>query len=219
MSTAGFFSTLLPLMLTWCIGMASPGPDLFLVMHRSLAGSRREGVAAACGIALGVALWLVLAFTGLAALVTAFPQVTRVLQAAGGLVLIWMGFSTVRAWRARRGAAVEGEAPEPHDAAIGPAASFKRGIATNLANPKFVIYVSAVFAPFIATQRPFWQTAFLFALLVGSTVLWFSVLALIVGHPRLRAAVGRWTNVLDAVAGVLFMALGTGFVVMAALGI
>ncbi|MDR2255952.1 MAG: LysE family transporter [Arthrobacter sp.] len=217
MPDAGFVSALLPLMLTWVIGMMSPGPDLFLVIHRSLAGSRREGIAAAAGIASGVALWLVVAFTGLAAVMTAFPPITVILQVAGGLVLIWMGIGTLRSWLARRGqAAAEGEGNDDASGRLGVLASYRRGLLTNLANPKFVIYISAVFAPFIAAQRPVWQTIFLLVLLVVTTVGWFSVIAALVGHPKLRSAVSRWTNTLDAVAGVVFILLGLGFVVLAA---
>ena len=213
MSDAGFWSALLPLMLTWVIGMMSPGPDLFLVIHRSLAGSRREGVAAAAGIATGVLLWLILAFTGLAALMTAFPALTVVLQLAGGMVLIWMGVQTLRGWLARRGAASTDDGPS--EGRIGPWAAYRRGLMTNLANPKFVIYISAVFAPFIAGQRPLWQTITLLGLLVITTVGWFSLIGALVGHPRLRSAVSRWTNTLDAVAGVVFILLGAGFVTLA----
>lgn len=214
MSDAGFWTTLVPLMVAWVIGMTSPGPDLFLVIHRSLAGSRREGVAAALGIATGVTAWLVVAFTGLAALMAAFPAITIVLQAAGGLVLIWMGAKTLQGWWRRRGA-VDEEGPDDASGRIGMAASYRRGLLTNLANPKFVIYVSAVFAPFIAGRRPLWQTLVLLALLVLTTVAWFSIIALLVGHPRLRSLVSRWTHTLDAVAGVVFVLLGLGFIVLA----
>ena len=215
MSAAGFLPTLLPLMITWVIGMMSPGPDLFLVIHRALAGSRREGVAAAAGIASGVFAWLLVAFTGLAAVMAAVPPLTVILQVAGGLLLIWMGQGTLRGWLARRGQAAEEGDEDGNGGRIGTWASYRRGLLTNLANPKFVIYVAAVFSPFIATQRPVWQTVVLLALLVVTTAGWFSVMAAVVGHPRLRAAVSRWTHALDAVAGVVFMLLGLGFVVLA----
>lgn len=214
MSDAAFWPALLPLMLAWVIGMTSPGPDLFLVIHRSLTGSRREGVAAACGVATGVLAWLIVAFTGLAALMAAFPAITLVLQVVGGLVLVWMGTRTLQAWWRRRGLAPE-EGSVDAPGRPGMAVAYRRGLYTNLANPKFVIYVSAVFAPFIADQRPVWETLVLLALLVFTTVAWFSVIALVVGHPKLRGLVSRWTHALDAVAGVVFILLGLGFIVMA----
>lgn len=214
MTDAGFWPALLPLMLAWVIGMTSPGPDLFLVIHRSLAGSRREGVAAACGVASGVLAWLIVAFTGLAALMAAFPAITLVLQVVGGLVLVWMGARTLQGWSRRRGAEDQ-EGADDAAFRLGLAAAYRRGLFTNLANPKFVIYVSAVFAPFIADQRPLWQTLVLLALLVFTTVAWFSIIALLVGHPRMRSLVSRWTHALDAVAGVVFILLGLGFMVLA----
>ncbi|RKW70468.1 LysE family transporter [Galactobacter caseinivorans] len=211
---AGFWPALLPLILAWVIGMTSPGPDLFFVIHRSLAASRREGIAAACGVASGVLVWLIVAFTGLAALMAAFPAITVVMQVVGGLVLIWMGARTLQGWRRRR-VAVPEEGTDDASGRLGLAVAYRRGLYTNLANPKFVIYVSAVFAPFIADQRPLWQTLVLLAMLVFTTVAWFSVIALVVGHPRLRGLVARWTHALDAVAGVVFILLGLGFIVLA----
>ena len=65
----------------WVIAVISPGPDLVVVLHRSLVG-RRHGVATAVGVVSGIAIWLAAAFAGLAALVRVYPQIMTGLQVA-----------------------------------------------------------------------------------------------------------------------------------------
>lgn len=82
-------------------GVISPGPDVVVVLQRSLSG-RRHGVATAAGIVAGISVWLAAAFAGLAALVRVYPQVMTVMQVAGGLLLATLGALGLRGWwRAR----------------------------------------------------------------------------------------------------------------------
>uniref|UniRef100_UPI0018915ECA LysE family transporter n=1 Tax=Dietzia sp. SYD-A1 TaxID=2780141 RepID=UPI0018915ECA len=81
----------------WVIAVISPGPDLVVVLHRSLAG-RRHGVATAAGVVTGIAIWLAAAFAGLAALVRVYPQVMTGMQVAGGLLLASLGALGLRGW-------------------------------------------------------------------------------------------------------------------------
>lgn len=68
----------------WAIAVVSPGPDLVVVLQRALAG-RRHGLATAAGVVVGITVWLVAAFAGLAAVLRVQPGLMTVLQVAGGL--------------------------------------------------------------------------------------------------------------------------------------
>lgn len=257
--TTAFLASLLPLLVTWAAGLMSPGPDLFVVLYRSLAGSRREGIAAALGITTSVGFYLALAFAGLGLLMRTVPWLGSALQIAGGAVLIWMGWGALRGWYAARnnpaiinaGGDWEKRAKEQQDAAEqhaaapqasnaapsanpahssstaqpsrtapqgGPAilgfwGSWWRGCVTNLANPKFLIYITAMFAPFIAVERPLWQVSALLVLLLACTFGWFALIAFIAGAPALRTRMERWLQHLDLFAGLVFCALGLWFMI------
>ncbi|KGF20476.1 LysE family translocator [Pseudoglutamicibacter albus] len=253
METTAFLASLLPLLVTWAAGLMSPGPDLFVVLYRSLAGSRREGIAAALGITTSVGFYLALAFAGLGLLMRTVPWLGSALQIAGGAVLIWMGWGALRGWYAARnnpaiinaGGDWEKRAKEQQDAADqasnaapsanpahssstaqpsrtapqgGPAilgfwGSWWRGCVTNLANPKFLIYITAMFAPFIAVERPLWQVSALLVLLLACTFGWFALIAFIAGAPALRTRMERWLQHLDLFAGLVFCALGLWFMI------
>ena len=220
METTAFIASLLPLLVTWAAGLMSPGPDLFVVLYRSLAGSRREGVAAALGVTTSVAFYLALAFAGLGFLMRSVPWLGSALQIVGGGVLIWMGWGALRGWYSTRhnpaiinSGGGWAEQSDTNPAALGFWGSWWRGLATNLANPKFLIYITAMFSPFIAVDRPLWQIGALMVLLVAVTFSWFALIALIAGAPALRTRMQRWLQHLDLFAGLVFCALGLWFMV------
>lgn len=220
METTAFIASLLPLLVTWAAGLMSPGPDLFVVLYRSLAGSRREGVAAALGVTTSVAFYLALAFAGLGFLMRSVPWLGSALQIVGGGVLIWMGWGALRGWYSTRhnpaiinSGGDWAERSDTNPAALGFWGSWWRGLATNLANPKFLIYITAMFSPFIAVDRPLWQIGALMVLLVAVTFSWFALIALIAGAPALRTRMQRWLQHLDLFAGLVFCALGLWFMI------
>lgn len=121
----------------WGLAVASPGPDLLLVLHQSIAHSRISGVAAAIGIVVGVTVWIALALLGLDVLLATNEPVLRRLQMLGGIALVMLGVWGLRPQRERTGA-------EPSAGGSTPAA-FLSGVTTNLANPKALVFFGTLF--------------------------------------------------------------------------
>lgn len=206
----------------WVIAVISPGPDLVVVLHRSLVG-RRHGVATAVGVVTGIAVWLAAAFAGLAALVRVYPQVMTGLQVAGGLLLASLGVLGLRGWwRARPGAGLADVNPagpaSPHadhpDPRL-PGTDFARGLATNLANPKALVFFGAVLTPFLSGEVPPGQSAVQVAGMITVALVWFCTLAVAASHRRVNERVGRVLPTVDVVVSVLFVAVGVAFVIEA----
>lgn len=206
----------------WVIAVISPGPDLVVVLHRSLVG-RRHGVATAVGVVAGIAIWLAAAFAGLAALVRVYPQIMTGLQVAGGLLLASLGVLGLRGWwRSRAGAGlVDGNpdgpvspAPDRPDPRL-PGTDFARGLATNLANPKALVFFGAVLTPFLSGEVPPGQSVVLVAGMIAVALVWFCTLAVAASHRRVNERVGRVLPTVDVVVSVLFLAVGVAFVIEA----
>src|SRR5215467_4567555 len=87
----------------------TPGPGLFYVVARTLAGGRREGLASTFGTGLGGLVHVVAGAVGVSALVLASAEAFTVLKLAGALYLVWLG------WRTPRNAGIEvaGDPPAP----------------------------------------------------------------------------------------------------------
>lgn len=212
----------------WVVALMSPGPDVVVVLQRSLAG-RRQGMATATGIVAGLSVWLVAAFAGLATLVRLYPQVMVVLQVAGGVLLATLGVLGLRGWWRARAAArpgstsataasdmpladpAAGTGPPRRGADLG--ADFLRGLLTNLTNPKALVFFGAVLTPFLREEMTVAASAAIIAGLIALELAWFGGLALVASHRVINERVGRLLPWFDLAASVLFVGMGVAFVI------
>ncbi|WP_200306102.1 LysE family translocator [Paracraurococcus ruber] len=84
------------------IHATTPGPGIFYVAARTLAGDRAEGVASSLGTGLGGMIHVLAGALGVSALVLASAELFTVLKLFGAAYLVWLGLRTIQA--ARRGA-------------------------------------------------------------------------------------------------------------------
>ena len=221
------------LLLTWFIAVVSPGPDLVMVLHQSLTRSRRAGLWAGAGVVTGIAVWLCAAFLGLSALLHAVPWLLVLLQLAGGLLLAYLGAGSLRAWAASRrrttppadsgtpgtvGAAPRADSPgvqEPQAGQGSASGAYRRGLATNLANPKALVFFGAILAPFLSGDLQLRQSAGIIAVMLAIALAWFGFLALVATSAPVRPRIQALQAMLDFIAGALFVAIGAGFVAVA----
>jgi len=127
---------------------ATPGPaNLFAIATGARAGPRAALVGVA-GMNVATLVWIGAAAAGLGALVHTYPQAFRLIAIAGGIYVAWLGAKALySAWRNE----------EAHfDSARGATSrtAFRDGFAVQLANPKAVIFFTAVLPPFVDPARP-----------------------------------------------------------------
>ncbi len=85
----------------------TPGPGLFYVAARTLAGGRAEGVASSFGTGLGGMVHVLAGSFGVSAVVLASAEFFTALKLVGAACLIWLGVRTVQAHARRSFAACE----------------------------------------------------------------------------------------------------------------
>jgi threonine/homoserine/homoserine lactone efflux protein len=189
---------------------ATPGVDLLLTVSRTAQAGVRAGVRVALGINAGCALHALAAAFGLAALLAWSAAAFTVLKWAGAAYLLWLGIGMLRsAWRQP---AAAGDAPagaSRQQPAVSAAADFRRGLWTNLLNPKVALFMLAFLPQFIPVQAAHKTLAFLLlgALFVVQSLLFLLGVVLLTARlSRLQALAGsaRW---LQAGGGLLFLAL------------
>jgi threonine/homoserine/homoserine lactone efflux protein len=148
----------------------TPGPNMVWLAIVAAGDGRRAGFAAVAGVALGLGIIGVAAAFGLATVVAESPLTSQVLRWAGVAYLLWL------AWDGWRDAA-EG----PHEVALGSslATSFRRGLVTNLLNPKAFLFYVAVLPGFLAPEAGLTGTLTLTAVYVAvATVIHAGIVAL-----------------------------------------
>ncbi|MCF1493354.1 LysE family translocator [Agrobacterium vitis] len=196
------FAPLFAIAFALLIGAASPGPSFLLVSHTSMTRSRAAGLVTALGMGTGGLIFAVLALAGLAALITQFAWLHRVLQVAGGLYLAYI------AWKLWRGAA---QPINMDQAGVAPK-SFSRiylsAFLTQVSNPKTAIVYASIFAALLP-PRP---DSLLFIMLPGVVFLveagWYALVALVFSAPIPRRVYLSAKKPLDRLAALVLGGLG-----------
>jgi threonine/homoserine/homoserine lactone efflux protein len=183
----------------------TPGQDTFFILGRSLSGGRSAGIAAALGITAGSVIHTFAAALGLSALLATSPYAFMAVKFAGAAYLIYIG---VRALLSRASGLPGNVTAGGTD---GLRSAFRQGVLSNLLNPKVALFFLALMPQFIDAGSTQKVGAFLALGLTFVTlgVIWCVVLA--VAAAKLRSAFLRrpsMANVLNKVAGVMFIALG-----------
>lgn len=198
----------LPLLLAFIAAAAiltiTPGVDTAMVLRSAATRGQRTAALAALGIALGCLVWGAAVAVGLGALLRASDVAYTVLKWAGAGYLLWQGAKLLRQPRQVPLQVAEGEP----DVAAGSAA-FRRGLLTNLLNPKVgVFYITFLpqFVPLAANVA--WYTFFLASLHVVLTLLWFALLIAATAPLSRVLRQPAAVRVLDRLTGVVFVAFG-----------
>src|SRR5436305_5753206 len=128
----------------------TPGPGIFYVAARSLAGGRAEGVASSLGTGLGGMVHVFAGSLGVSAVVLASAELFTALKLIGAAYLIWLGFRTLQstrrdAWTVLNG----GSAPPP----IGPRRAFREGVLVEALNPKTAAFFLAFVPQFVDPRK------------------------------------------------------------------
>lgn len=126
----------------------TPGPANLFSVANGMARGKAAVLPGVVGMSGATLVWFGAAALGLGALVTAFPQVFRLVAWAGALYVAWLGVkslrSALRAGADRRPVAPPRLGRDP----------FTDGFLVQIANPKAVLFFTAVLPPFMDADRP-----------------------------------------------------------------
>jgi len=186
----------------YLLAAMSPGPAVFFVMRAAVA-SRRLGLRGALGVATGTTLWVGVAAFGLAAALKNAPAVSGAIRCAGGLYFLHV------AWRLARGALSRADAESaPRFAPRSAAAAYSQGLATNATNPGTALFFTGLLGLYRVELMPPAAQAAVYAGIPALSAGWYGALALAFSSERLARAYMRARRPLDAVLGLIFLALG-----------
>lgn len=122
----------------------SPGPGIFYVAARTLAGGRDEGLASSLGTGLGGLVHVAAGAVGVSALVLASAEAFALLKIAGAIYLVWLGIKTIR--QAGHQAQI---AAGMHVVPTGARRAFSEGILVEALNPKTAAFFLAFLPQFV----------------------------------------------------------------------
>jgi len=125
----------------------TPGPGIFYVLARTLAGGRREGFQSSIGTFFGGLFHVFAAALGVSALLAASAVAFHTVKYAGAAYLVFLG---IRMIRSRNTPAPDSLATETTASSGG---AFRQGIFTEALNPKTALFFLSFIPQFIAPER------------------------------------------------------------------
>jgi threonine/homoserine/homoserine lactone efflux protein len=184
--------------------ICTPGQDTALLVRNTLAGGRSSGIATAGGVTLGIATWAIAASAGLAALLQASEPVFQTLKLLGAAYLAYLGAQSLRRALMRREHGHEPAGSSP----LSPGRAFRQGLLSNLGNPKIAVFFASMLPQFV----PQGSASFAVLLALGLVfcamgLAWLTAYAVAVARIG-KLLAGRVRRALDAVTGVILVALG-----------
>ena len=187
----------------------TPGPGIFYVAARTLAGGRSEGLASSFGTGLGGLVHVLAGSIGVSAIVLASAELFTVLKLLGAAYLVWIGFRTLQAARRDADAGLNGGT----GAAVGTRRAFREGVLAEALNPKTAAFFLAFIPQFVdpSTGSVALQFVVLGTVSVALNTLVDVVVALAASRIREGAtARPRLIRRLRQASGGAMMALGVG---------
>jgi threonine/homoserine/homoserine lactone efflux protein len=121
----------------------TPGPGIFYVLARTLAGGRRDGFQSSFGTFFGGLFHVFAAALGVSAILAASALAFHTVKYAGAAYLVFLGIKMIRSRNA--------ELPTATSAPKGRA--FRQGILTEALNPKTALFFLSFIPQFIAPER------------------------------------------------------------------
>jgi threonine/homoserine/homoserine lactone efflux protein len=186
-----------------------PGPSVLFVIGRALAYGRRTAIASAIGNELGVLVLAFLVAFGVGPVVERSASILVVVRLAGAAYLVYLG---VRAWMERRRLAILRPDAQPQE----PWRAVRDGFVVGVANPKAIIFFTAVLPGFADPSRGHVTVQLLVLGLIFALIALVSDSAWGIAASRARQWFGRSPRRLAMVGGsggLALIGLGLGIAV------
>ncbi|WP_372996024.1 LysE family translocator [Marinobacter sp.] len=186
----------------------APGPDMILVLGTTVSEGPRYAIATATGLAVARSIHVLLAAVGLAALFASQPWTYHTVRLLGAAYLIYLGLQFLKKTSVLP---VQSDLAAAGVAKAGYLAAFRRGLATNLLNPKSLIFCSVLLPQFIHPELSGVAGQFaVLALILVLTGFAFDLAYALLGRGlwALSAENARYQKAQNSVFALLLMGIG-----------
>ena len=135
----------------------TPGPANVFSVATGMERGKAAALLGVVGMNAATLVWFGAAALGLGALVAAFPQVFKVVAIGGALYVAWLGIKALRG-------AFANESQPKSIVVVRERSAILNGFMVQIANPKAILFFTAVLPPFLDLNRPIVPQLLLFAM-------------------------------------------------------
>ena len=190
----------------YLLATASPGPSNMAIMGVAMRDGRRPTLVLAAGVMTGSLCWVMLAATGLSAVLATYAQELWAIKIVGGVYMLYLalraGKSALRTSAATPGMAA-GRDARPYRAL------YRQGVLMHLGNPKVIMSWMAIMSLGLRQGAPedvlpaiIGGCALLGVTIFGGYALLFSTAPMIAFYTRVRRWIEGMLALLFALAGL-----------------
>ncbi len=183
------------------LGLISPGPNFLVVAESTLRRGQRSGIFTGLGAATGDGLYALVGLLGFSTLNSQGEWLFQALKLVGAVYLTFLGIRMCLRRRAIPDGSGKCYAP-------GIWQCFFRGLATDLSNPKTILFFGSIFAVALRLDTPEWVKAIIWGEIVLISVLWRIALCRFFSTPSLRNLYLKYEVAIERLFGALLVLLG-----------
>ena len=183
--------------------LISPGPDFIVACRNAIQYSRKIGLWTAVGFGIGVSVHLSFAFFGLTWVVSQSDALFTVVKYLGAVYLIYLGVSSFFSKNSKIKLTKDQNSHK-----IKWFEAIRMGLLTNLMNPKASLFFLSLFTIVVGPGVGPTVLAILGFILVSSTVLWFSLVAVFLTHEKIQHWFVGYQKELNWLFGVILIIIG-----------
>ena len=189
------------------LALISPGPDFFLIIGHAVR-RRLRGTAFICiGIALGNAVYIVVAVAGWSAIKHS-PLLYQCVELAGAAYLVWMGVMLIRSGRRPAALSIAEFSP------LSWGRQLLVGLAFALLNPKNAVFYLTLMTVILGPEATLVQLAFAGSWMIFLVLFWDLAIAAIIAHPSVQVKLARKIPLVEITAGIFLVLIALWLVFM-----
>jgi threonine/homoserine/homoserine lactone efflux protein len=186
------------------LALISPGPDFFLACRNSIQYSSTIGMWTAVGFGMGVAIHISYTLFGLTWASAQSNFLLDLIKYLGAIYLIYLGISSIISKRTLIQTTTE-HTPHPN---INRFVAIRMGFLTNLLNPKATLFFLSLFTIIIGPEVKLSVIILLSFILVSSTIIWFSWVAIFLDQQKIRNLIEAYQLEFNRFFGLLLIVIG-----------
>ncbi len=186
--------TFLPLIFVFILGAISPGPSLLLVTKNTITKGTKSGIYSALGHGLGFGLYCFTVMNLYKIILQVFPNIIVVLQIGGIILLIYFSINFFI-----------NRPSDEKEIVILNRLSFLEGFLISIINPKILIWMIAIFSPFIDGNLPIYFIIIISC--IGSFIdgSWYLIVAILLGKNQKKISSLLNTQALNKIMGTMML--------------
>ena len=185
------------------LALISPGPDFIVACRNAIQYSRKIGIWTAVVFGIGVCVHMSYAFFGLTWVISQSNFLLSSVKYLGAIYLIYLGISSLFLKNIKIKLTTDQNSDQ-----IKWYTATKMGLLTNLLNPKASLFFLSLFTLVIGPEINPTVMTILTLILVSTTVLWFSLVAIFLTHQKMRNLFENNQKQINTFFGVILIVIG-----------